>query len=632
MKNIILEDLITPNFPAHKIIPQEEDFKDLADLIVDKDNIRLSWARFVDKAMQKINGDQFKMVRWLIASAMFRGADGTIFTIQPFVRYLRGTLKDNCLRLGYSIAELKMLIEYARTYQERFDQYYEKYCEAVVNGTYDSITTNSTSNSTTNTTQNNTQTATTQTTTANQAGGTPNNIKIVAQPGATFYRIVAYDPKYNPPVRRHIYLTRKQGGSYRVSLGGATVTSWYNEPFFESVQQAEDFIKNITRANTKTNVLSFEYSITDKPVKLSNTNIFSLGNCVLVNTDCGPAYIHRKNQYCVESIQENLEEDIEKHGELNPVLFENNKLKPEIREKCLEIVDVFLEDFKENNISFDVKDIIIIGSNASYNYTKDSDIDIHIVADVSKLEDPDKLYPLIYDAYKSLFNKRLDIKFYDIPVEVYVETQDTPLVSNGIYSIQNDDWIKEPEAGTIPEVNQEEINKAVKPWENRYKTLIKNIDVEKETDEAEIEKYITEIYKLRHAGLAEGGEYSVGNLVFKEIRNKGYLDELKELKNKVIANNLSILEAYKGRLSGKELNDYRIEISKITNYPVLIQENGLFEISNVKEEDFRFIQSLLGRQDYIEYVQKSAEKLDFSKMHYQGIPGKRYKLIGKIRF
>jgi predicted nucleotidyltransferase len=81
--------------------------------------------------------------------------------------------------------------------------------------------------------------------------------------------------------------------------------------------------------------------------------------------------------------------------------------------------------------------VIITGSNASYNYTKDSDLDIHIVADISDLEDPAKLYPLIYDAYKSLFNKRLDIKFYEIPVEIYVETQETPLVSNGIYSVKN---------------------------------------------------------------------------------------------------------------------------------------------------------------------------------------------------
>jgi predicted nucleotidyltransferase len=152
--------------------------------------------------------------------------------------------------------------------------------------------------------------------------------------------------------------------------------------------------------------------------------------------------MNKRCKYFSEDLKENisdLEENIEKHEELNPILFEDNKIKSEIREKCLEIVDVFLEDFKENNIELEVKDIIITGSNASYNYTKDSDIDIHIVADTSNLEDPNKLYPLIYDAYKSLFNKRLEIKFYDIPVEVYVETQETPLVSNGVYSIKNDE-------------------------------------------------------------------------------------------------------------------------------------------------------------------------------------------------
>jgi hypothetical protein len=161
--------------------------------------------------------------------------------------------------------------------------------------------------------------------------------------------------------------------------------------------------------------------------------------------------------------------------------------------------------------------------------------------------------------------------------------------------------------------------------------LIKKINSEKDTDDTEIEKYITELYKLRHNGLAEGGEYSIGNLVFKEIRNKGYLDNLKELKNKVIANNLSILESYKKKLNDKEINDYRIEISKITNYPVLIQENGIFEITNVKESDFSFTKDILSRQNYIEYVQKSAEKLDFSKLSYQGIPSKLYKITGKIK-
>ena len=50
----------------------------------------------------------------------------------------------------------------------------------------------------------------------------------------------------------------------------------------------------------------------------------------------------------------------------------------------------------------------------------------------------------------------------------------------------------------------------------------------------EIDKYINDLYELRKDGLATGGEYSLGNLIFKEARNKGYLDNLKELKNQLI--------------------------------------------------------------------------------------------------
>ena len=56
----------------------------------------------------------------------------------------------------------------------------------------------------------------------------------------------------------------------------------------------------------------------------------------------------------------------------------------------------------------------------------------------------------------------------------------------------------------------------------------------------EIDKYINDLYELRKYGLATGGEYSLGNLIFKEARNKGYLDNLKELKNQLIGKALSL--------------------------------------------------------------------------------------------
>lgn len=134
-----------------------------------------------------------------------------------------------------------------------------------------------------------------------------------------------------------------------------------------------------------------------------------------------------------------LTEAIETHDRLNPKLFTHDKLKPVVAKKIQEIVAVFTDSLREDNIRFTISDILLVGSNVSYNYTTDSDLDVHILMNTSEYDCPDKLYPLLYSAYRSLFNKRMNISFYGIPVEIYVETEDSPLKSNGIYSVLKDD-------------------------------------------------------------------------------------------------------------------------------------------------------------------------------------------------
>ena len=331
------------------------------------------------------------------------------------------------------------------------------------------------------------------------------------------------------------------------------------------------------------------------------------------------------------SSSELLTEAVEKHDNLNTKLFtKDGVLKDKVRDKMLEIVDEFLTDLKEQDIKIKVDDILFIGSNASYNYTKDSDLDIHIIADTSEIADTLNLYKVIYNAYKSAFNRKFEIELNKVPVELYVETQDTPLVSNGIYSVMNDTWVKEPTKEDIPEVDQEAIDKAFKPWEKRYKALVANTTDEVK-DETEIDKLITKLYELRQAGLSSEGEYSIGNLVFKEMRNKGYLDALKELRHKVISQRLSLHEGYSYRLlTEKERRDYYNKINQLTHYQPQIQPNGLFELYNVKEVDLAVVLSNLRRQPEVEYARQSAERLDFSRINYQGIPARLYRIIGKI--
>ena len=337
---------------------------------------------------------------------------------------------------------------------------------------------------------------------------------------------------------------------------------------------------------------------------------------------------------------EALEEDIEKHDTLNPKLFENDKLKEEVRAKMLEIVNEFIDGLAEDNIDIKVDDILLIGSNASYNYTKDSDIDLHIIADTSNLHCPYDLYPALYGAYRSLFNKKLDINFYGIPVEIFVETDGTPRVSNGVYSVLHDKWVKEPVQAEIPEIDFDAFDKEFDVWKNKCLALLdqNNSDVTCE----DVTNLIDELYVLRKDSIANGGEYSLGNLIFKDLRNKGYLDGLKDLKNSLRSKELSLeslaadeepeeLTEVINELTNKQIYDYRIKIGQLTHTQPLINQYGRFTISNVPEDDASYICRILKAQDFIQNVNSTAGKFDFKGMITTNMPKRLYTITGQIK-
>lgn len=162
-----------------------------------------------------------------------------------------------------------------------------------------------------------------------------------------------------------------------------------------------------------------------KPYKISKLDLIGQFNHKVKVTVNNPiAMSWNSHKEVNPNVEKSLIEDIEKHDELNPKLWdESGNLKPEVREKILEIAKEFTDGLKEDGIKFDLKDIRLVGSNCSYNYTDKSDLDVHLIMDTDSLECPDDLYPLLYSAYRSLFNGKLDIDFYGIPVELYVETE-----------------------------------------------------------------------------------------------------------------------------------------------------------------------------------------------------------------
>ena len=73
-------------------------------------------------------------------------------------------------------------------------------------------------------------------------------------------------------------------------------------------------------------------------------------------------------------------------------------------------------------------------------------------------------------------------------------------------------------------------------------SIKENLTTQEQTQLDEIDKLIDDLYLLRQQSIQQDGEFGVGNLVFKEMRNMGYLDNLKELKRKLMSKQMSLGE------------------------------------------------------------------------------------------
>lgn len=230
-----------------------------------------------------------------------------------------------------------------------------------------------------------------------------------------------------------------------------------------------------------------------------------------------------------------IKEAVETHNHLNPKIWDDEKhLFPEVKNKIVEIVNTFIKYIEEDGIKLDAKTVWLLGSNANYNYTEESDLDIHIIADES-FDCSEKHLQIIYNAYKSLFNNKYSISIKGIDVELYVENKDAlSNVSTGIYDVLADKWIKEPAKYNIPEIDNIALDKEVNDWEDKY------FEIKLNPAEYKINKFIDDIYEIRQKSIQKEGEFGLDNLVFKEIRRRGYLQDLKDLKDEIVTRKLSL--------------------------------------------------------------------------------------------
>ena len=245
-----------------------------------------------------------------------------------------------------------------------------------------------------------------------------------------------------------------------------------------------------------------------------------------------------------------LNEEFQVHDTLNPKLWDttSKKLLPKVRKKLVEIVDEFE---KYGSIPIVICDVQLVGSNASYNYTENSDLDVHIIANFESIPVPIEVLEKIYNTKKSEFNKTYDIKLYGIDVEMYVQNINSTTVSNGIYSLCDDEWVKEPKPmNTASKKNTE---KEVGKWKEKIGLILQNPTYEN------VSEAINILYLIRHNSIAAEGEHSKGNQIFKDIRNLGLFDRVKEELNNQISKQLSLESLAEDFTKGQIINSDKLD-------------------------------------------------------------------------
>ena len=225
-----------------------------------------------------------------------------------------------------------------------------------------------------------------------------------------------------------------------------------------------------------------------------------------------------------------LNEDRFYQNELNPVFWSNKEFDASVREKLLQIAQEFYSSFK---LEIPIDDIQLTGSLANYNWTPKSDLDVHILIDFSKINPDLALVKKAMDGQRFIWNLRHNIVIRGFDVELYLQDVREQHIASGLFSLSNNEWIKIPEYNP-PQIDENDVDlkflglaNDIKEIEARLLNPDPNVSPRELNEHAE--KVKSKIMKMRKEGLAERGEFSVENLVFKKLRNEGYIEKLIDL-------------------------------------------------------------------------------------------------------
>jgi len=219
---------------------------------------------------------------------------------------------------------------------------------------------------------------------------------------------------------------------------------------------------------------------------------------------------------------QNILDSFKLQDQLNPKIWNNpddvekSTLKEKVKKGLFRISEEFIDDLGEN---VPVKDVVLMGSLANYNWSKYSDFDLHVLVDFKKYKKDEELYRELFELKKKVFNDKHDIKIYGYDVELYAQGEDDPHSSSAVYSIIKDEWIQKPKKEKV-EIDFKFLKKKIECWVDKINDAIESEEIDRMKNLKE------KIKDYRKSGLEKDGELSYENLVFKYLRRSGDIGNL----------------------------------------------------------------------------------------------------------
>jgi len=211
--------------------------------------------------------------------------------------------------------------------------------------------------------------------------------------------------------------------------------------------------------------------------------------------------------------------------ELNQNIWDEDvELRPEVQVRLDEIANDFIEKLDLKGV--EVKDVIITGSLANYNWSRYSDIDVHILIDFEEVDKNVDLVKRFFDALRSNWNKSHNIYVKGHEVELYIQDEEEPHTSTGVYSTIRNKWLVKPKP-VDPYIDKRNVSKKARSLMReivKIETLFGRGNFDAAL--ADGQKLKLKLQKMRKAGLDARGIFSVENLAFKVLRRSGHMKRL----------------------------------------------------------------------------------------------------------